>query len=1247
MSRTVFNFVILTIILTICSSTAQAQDQQPYYVIKPALVSVVFAPPAKTPASWLSASSFGTLQTTSQSRVKIKKQEIEFRRTLTASTFTYSFPSSATTPGIHTLRLGLIEPAQNCQSGQRIVKFTVNGVGTEAYDVAKEAGCQTPYLVDITLSLTSNELITISFDQQSSSSTLPPGIANLRLYEAAAPANAPLSAGDVNYKLDINGGVPIPNTQLVQAGGTLKLKKVGDIPNAAEVFKTGRSGSSFAVQFDVPSGTYDVKLGFVELEKKKCEIGGRVFNVLINGQVKLSGFDIFAVAKKCLKTTVQTFSAVSIDSITKPPLVLSFESIADEALVSYIQLTPSNKQCVPVTDDAEVTDDHLAHSVPGIYPPFVDTTGSGSILVNLDGRSSHTHFFAEGITGRITQYKWVDVESNKILSTKPTFSMRFPLGSTRIRLEVVDNVCSQDDDETIITVTGSKQPGQYCYYYLNLLDLPPAGKLDDAPVAPVFSRAFARMKLDNNVNLPFDNSQPYVIRCLFFIEFTAELGFTSADVKKDVKVGVNTDGTGDVRVFKGDGELLLDSTTSESSVSSFQASKGELQAFEVMFIKQSTNNIKLNFKINGATPKSIFHDKATILPIITSLSPGSGPSSGGTLVRVKGYGLIEPVSVFFGGQKGTVQSVTAASTDVFVRSPRLGNPGFVSVTAENANGMRSQSLAFEYGGRCDPPQFSKRQILLPNGKPVDLEEPTCATIWSDGRLYVGTRSGRVRAIEYDHRSLVVTKQCFSDVLSDPRYRLKNGDLSPRTILGITFDPADRKGRPYVTTSTLFWSKQNKIDPGDPLGWQNGNIERLKPIKAANGEGKCLERSAIVVSGLPIGSTDHSINEIVFDQNGDLLISVAGLTNGGLPGMNWGGNWESFYSSSILKAKLSRGKNFNGQIQYTNPTDPTIAQPTATTQQNFEIFATGFRNLFSLTMARNGEFFGIDMGIDCKFGHVASQCSEYDPRTESSRNRDVNLQGQSVVSRPGDKDECTYSGERNDKLLRIIAGKWYGHPNLQRAAALGTRHECQWVDPLNGRIAFNNQRPSAVYEHRIALLTSPMTGLREYGSNIFCGKMRGNLVVSRYKATKSVRYERSIDGGPIDTTGTQLTNTGGLRVDENHVGMLLYPKLYEPGVNVLVPQIASRAGLAIINVVPWRHARKGKTVMRIGGWGFGSDKSAVNVFVGGRKCKTLFAAFDFVTCKTPKWAGGAQQVDLKIVVGGAETIMPNAILYMNK
>ncbi len=120
-------------------------------------------------------------------------------------------------------------------------------------------------------------------------------------------------------------------------------------------------------------------------------------------------------------------------------------------------------------------------------------------------------------------------------------------------------------------------------------------------------------------------------------------------------------------------------------------------------------------------------------------------------MRVKGYRLIKPLSIFFGGQKGTIESVTAANTDVFARSPRFGNPGFVSVIVENSNGMKSQSLTFEYGGKCGPPQFSQREIMMANGKPVDLVEPTCATIWSDGRLYVGTRSERVRTIEYDQR----------------------------------------------------------------------------------------------------------------------------------------------------------------------------------------------------------------------------------------------------------------------------------------------------------------------------------------------------------------------------------------------------------------------------------------------------------------------------------------------------------------
>lgn len=284
-------------------------DAQTHEVIKPASVSVVFAPPAKTPPTYLSASSFGTLVVTEMNRIKLRVQQPEFRRTLTAKTFLYTFPStpSSSIPavsGLHTVRLGLIEPESPCSTMSRKMVFTVNGIDTRVINVANEKGCLKPLFYDVPVTLTPGESITVQFTQLDGNSK--PSIANLRLYQGSAPPVPPLDPSDVDYGLDIDSTLNIPGTSFVGKEGTTKVKKVGDIPQLA--FDTGRSGSNFTLLFDLPSGTYDVSLVFIELQKSQCSNGGRVFNVYINGKVKLPAFDIYKAANsKCLRSNVQNF----------------------------------------------------------------------------------------------------------------------------------------------------------------------------------------------------------------------------------------------------------------------------------------------------------------------------------------------------------------------------------------------------------------------------------------------------------------------------------------------------------------------------------------------------------------------------------------------------------------------------------------------------------------------------------------------------------------------------------------------------------------------------------------------------------------------------------------------------------------------------------------------------------------------------------------------------------------------------
>jgi hypothetical protein len=65
-----------------------------------------------------------------------------------------------------------------------------------------------------------------------------------------------------------------------------------------QLFQTERyddiGGTDMQWDFAVAPGTYEVRLYFAETHGKSQKIGGRVFDVLIDGQLVLDNYDIFA-----------------------------------------------------------------------------------------------------------------------------------------------------------------------------------------------------------------------------------------------------------------------------------------------------------------------------------------------------------------------------------------------------------------------------------------------------------------------------------------------------------------------------------------------------------------------------------------------------------------------------------------------------------------------------------------------------------------------------------------------------------------------------------------------------------------------------------------------------------------------------------------------------------------------------------------------------------------------------------------
>lgn len=111
------------------------------------------------------------------------------------------------------------------------------------------------------------------------------------------------------------------------------------------------------------------------------------------------------------------------------------------------------------------TFDHRAHAVPN--PPVTLTTWVTRRVsgVVLDGSRSHSHYFRAGppsVSGRIVSYRWTNAATGVLLSTYEKPYLEFGLGTTRLKLTVVDNTGDVASAQTSVTVRlprkGQDQP---------------------------------------------------------------------------------------------------------------------------------------------------------------------------------------------------------------------------------------------------------------------------------------------------------------------------------------------------------------------------------------------------------------------------------------------------------------------------------------------------------------------------------------------------------------------------------------------------------------------------------------------------------------------------------------------------------------------------------------------------------------------------------------------------------------------
>lgn len=1015
-------------------------------------------------------------------------------------------------------------------------------------------------------------------------------------------------------------------------GGTI----VSPLPGIAPFFfKTAVEGISFSTKFKLPTGTYDVELGFVQVSD--CQQHSRIFHIYINGYKREESLDIFKLVG-CSRGLVLRYNNQIVDPISSDGLEISFETVSGVATLSFIRIRNANKPCVPevsVTGPINIKQDHWAHAVPGTYPQggersFVDLRGDGFYRVKLDGSGSHTHFVSNGYTARITKYFWTREDTGRVISQKPKFTYDFPLGTTVIRLKVIDSVCSEHEDTTSVTVTGRIQPGVMCYMYSDTgVDL--KGDTLTSSRRPIMS--FVSKSTSIRFPLSSFRNKRFAARCVFLIKFFK--------TSKNTKLTIDTSSSGTAHLYRGPDRIADSSSASADAI--IHSNKG-LEAFEMTY--RYTNLDKpptLVLKVDGKLPWKVFHDYATSLPIISSISPSSGSSAGGTEVRITGYNFFRPTHVEFGNSRAFVKSDPQSSTEMLVISPKKNENAVVSVRVRTIYGYDSNSVSFKYGNVCDDVKFDTTYLKNKSGNKVVVNQPTAVTMSHEGDLYVATLEGRIHKISYSHETAVVHSMCYSEIFKDYKWQNTAGKVAPRAFLGIALNPKDRDPKPYVSASTLLYFRRDKpIATTNPFAWSNGAVERFKRSSAEvrrRDPKQCLQHDKNIVQGLPVANGDHVVSELLFSQYGDLLIAVGANTNMGLPNLKLGGLWESYFSGAIVIAKTSKA-GFQGKIPYTTPTNLRTAKPKGE-YKDVDLYATGFRNAFAMTMSRSGIVYAGDNGPNRGFGDAASSCDEYNETEAAARSFYEDVPGGGAIVGSG---KTRYSDNRPDKIVWIKKGKFYGQPNLQRSVLLGV-NECAYIDPLTNKSPPPAKKaPPANYERPLTLVVSPTTDIIEYGGNEFCGKVRGTLLIAKLKSSGTYAVGLKADGG---TNGQpyKFSKDGGMSVVEDSTGSLIFPKFVSDptdGFVVLKPRVSDRGGLYISGAVPFRHGRKGGTKIHIGGRGF-SESSVVTI--GKNVCGRVSLTPTKIVCKIPAFTGGSVSVDLTVKSGGESATLKKAVLYM--
>ncbi len=416
------------------------------------------------------------------------------------------------------------------------------------------------------------------------------------------------------------------------------------------------------------------------------------------------------------------------------------------------------------------------------------------------------------------------------------------------------------------------------------------------------------------------------------------------------------------------------------------------------------------------------------------------------------------------------------------------------------------------------PSFSKSQL---NG--ANLSLPTSLQFGPDGRLYVGSQLGVIKAFEIERTGTntyaVVSSETIDLINTIPNHNddgTVNSSITNRMVTGILVTGTPSAPVIYATCS----------DPRIAVGEDSGLDTNSSMVVRLTWTGSSWDMLELV-RGLPRSEENHAANGLAIDEAGGYLyLAQGGNTNMGAPSNNFGQLVEYALAAAILRIDLDA----IGNTTYDLPTldDPSRPNTGPGGSDQFdpfggnnganmavivpggpvEVWAPGYRNSFDIIITSQNRIYTIDNGPNQGWGGPSQSCSNA---------------SQEVGSRSYG-DGLHYVADLGD-----ASGKYGGHPCPFRASSSNTINGQSPIPPGTGDPQQCDYLIPGVEDGALFVWNSSTNGIAEYTANNFGGAMQGNLLAASWNTDSIERVVLSPDGN--SATATRLfSNVGGQQLD---------------------------------------------------------------------------------------------------------------------